>query len=170
MMDADEAELQRRIALLVPFLRELGSRTLKTYAKGGILEAIPDNSWPVADALFKRRDNGFTYHPHGAVYLNITRDGDLQLALPDGAVPLHEGMTQYMQLAHETDLEDSGPADGATEWFPPPQFVLVAETSRLFIESAALSGRSGITTGLVPLEQYVGERAQLFVEGLRAAL
>lgn len=62
------------------------------------------------------------------------------------------------------------PAEGATEWFPPPRFVLVAETSRLYIESAALSGRSGITAGLVPLEQYVEERARLFVEGFQAAL
>ncbi|MDR6415235.1 hypothetical protein [Pseudarthrobacter sulfonivorans] len=169
MMDADEAELKRQMARQVPHLRELGARTLETYAKAGILEAIPDDSWPVADALFKRRDNSFTYHPHGAVYLNITRKGELQLALPDGAVPLHDGMIQYMELAREADL-DSGPAEGATEWFPPPRFVLVAETSRLYIESAALSGSSGITAGLVPLEQYVEERAQLFVEGFQAAL
>ena len=158
------------MALLVPYLRELGSRTLETYAKAGIPEAIPGNSWPVADALFKRRDNAYTYHPHGAVYLSITREGDLQFALPDGAVPLHEGVTQYLQLASAADLEDSGSAEGATEWFPPPRFVLVAETSRLYIESAALSGRSGITAGLVPLEQYVEERAHLFVEGFKAAL
>jgi hypothetical protein len=53
MMDADEAELKRRIARQVPYLRELGARTLEAYAKAGILEAIPNNSWPVADALFK---------------------------------------------------------------------------------------------------------------------
>ncbi|QHK20534.1 hypothetical protein GU243_13230 [Pseudarthrobacter psychrotolerans] len=170
MMDADEAELRQRVAALAPFLRELGSRTLETYAKAGILEAIPDNVLPVADALFKRRDDGFTYHPHGAVYLNITREGELQLALPGGAVPLHEGITKYMQLAREPDLEDASAPDGATEWFPPPRFVLVVETSRLYIESVAPSGRSDIATGLVPLEKYADERAQLFVEGFRAAL
>jgi hypothetical protein len=101
--------------------------------------------------------------------LNVTREGELQLALPDGAVPLHEGMTQYLHLAPESDLEDSGSAEGATEWFPPPHFVLVLETSRLYIESATPSGRPGITAGLVPLEQYVAERARLFVEGFQAA-
>lgn len=169
-MAADEAEQKRRIERLVPYFRELGSRTLEKYAQAGITGTIPGDSWPVADALFKRRDNGFTYHPHGAVYLNVTREGELQLALPDRAVPLHEGLSHYIQFAHEADLADSGTAEGATEWFPPPHFVLVWETSRLCIDSAALSGRPGITAGLVPLEQYVEERAQLFVEGIRAAL
>ncbi len=170
MMDADEAERRRRVAALAPYLRELGSRTLEIYAKAGILDALPDKVLPIADALFKRRDDGFTYHPHGAVYLNITREGELQLALPGGAVPLHEGITKYMQLAREPDLEDASALDGATEWFPPPRFVLVVETSRLYIESVAPTGRSGISTGLVLLDKYANERAQLFVQGFQAAL
>ncbi|MET4592204.1 hypothetical protein [Arthrobacter sp. 754] len=170
MMDADEAELRRRLAPLAPYLRELGLRTLETYAAAGILDAIPGTTYPVADALFTREGENFTYHPHGAVYLNVTSGGELQLALPHGAVPLQEGITNYLQLAHEPDLENSRPLDGATEWFPPPRFVLVAETSRLYIAAAGSIMRAKNTTGFVPLEQYVSERANLFVEGFLAAI
>ncbi|WP_426226652.1 hypothetical protein [Pseudarthrobacter sp. DSP2-3-2b1] len=170
MMDAEEADLTRRLAPLEPFLRELGQRTLQTYEHAGILDAIPGTVYPVADALFTRDGETLTFHPHGAVYLNVTTGGDLQLALPSGAVPLQEGIIKYLQLAHEPDLEDARPAEGATEWFPPPRFVLVAETSRLYIASAGSIVRAKNTTGLVPLEQYVSERAQLFVEGFRAAI
>ena len=170
MMDGDEAELTRRLAPLAPFLRELGQRTLQTYAGAGILDAIPSTVYPVADALFTRDGESLVFHPHGAVYLNVTAEGELQLDLPSGAVPLKEGIVNYLQLAHEQDLADARPVDGATEWFPPPRFVLVAETSRLYIASIASIRRSKNTTGFVPLEQYVKERAQLFVEGFRAAI
>lgn len=169
MMDADEAELTRRLAPLEPFLRELGRQTLQTYAHAGIIDAIPSTVYPVADALFTRDGDSLTFHPHGAVYLNVTTGGELQLALPSGAVPLQEGITKYLQLAHEPDLEDARPVDGATEWFPPPRFVLVAETSRLYIASVASILRTKNTAGFVPLEDYVNERAQLFVEGFQAA-
>lgn len=170
MIDADENELKRRLAPLAPFLRELGSRTLEAYGQAGILEAFPDPFFPVSDALFTRDGDSFAYHPHGAVYLNITRSGEFQLALPSGPVPLNEGITKYLQLTHERDLEDARPDDGATEWFPPPRFLLAAETSRLYIASVASKRRAGISAGFVPLEQYVNERAQLFAAGLRAVV
>lgn len=59
--------------------------------------------------------------------------------------------------------------DGATEWFPPPRFILVAETSRLYIASVASILCTKNTAGFVPLEDYVNERAHLFVEGFQAA-
>ena len=168
MQDPDHVELKRRLKLLAPFFRDLGARTLETYAKAGILAAIPDKSFPVADARFTRKAKGYAYHPHGPVYFSVTREGELELAGQGAGVPITEAVTAYVQLARQQDLEDSGPDDGATEWFQPPRFVLDTDTSRLSI--AARTKRPNSRTLFIPLEQYMDERAQLFVEAFRAAL
>lgn len=168
MHDPDPGELKRRLELLAPFLRNLGSRTLGTYAAAGILTALPDGAFPVADARFHRTAEGLAYHPHGPVYFTITRTGELELG-QDVGIPISEAMRAYVQLAREQDLEDAGPEEGATEGFPPPRLVLDTDTSRLYISDVTLTRQPLSRPGFVPVEQYIEERAQLFVEAFRAA-
>lgn len=47
-------ELGRRLALLEPLFRDLGAWIIGGYAKAGILDAMPDGSFPVADAKFRK--------------------------------------------------------------------------------------------------------------------
>jgi hypothetical protein len=168
MQDPDQGELRRRLELLAPFLRDLGSRILESYAKAGILAAIPDNAFPVSDARFTRKAEGYAYHPHGPVYFNIARDGELELAGQDAGVPLTEAMRAYVRLARHDELEGIGPDDGATEWFPPPRFLLDTATSRLQIAAVARMKRRNSRTRFIPLEEYMDERARLFVEAFLA--
>lgn len=170
MQDPDQAELKRRLALLAPFFGDLGARILETYAKAGILTAIHDSSFPVSDAVFIRKAQGYAYHPHGPVYFSITREGELELAGQGAGVPITEAINAYAQLARQQDLEDIGTEDGATEWFPPPRFLLDTDTSRLYIAAVARTKRPNSRTLFIPLEQYMEERAKLFVEAFRAAL
>lgn len=168
MQDPDQGELKRRLELLAPSLRALGIRTLETYADAGILTALPDNAFPVSDALFRRTAAGLTYHPHGPVYFTITRTGELELGTGSG-IPLAEAIFQYVQLAREQDLEDAGPPDGATEWFPPPRLVLDTDTDRLYIAAVSRTHPPKSRQSFIPVEQYIEEHAQLFVEAFRAA-
>lgn len=169
MHDPDQGELRRRLELLAPFLRALGSRTLETYAAAGILTAVPDSVFPVSDARFSRTAEGLTYHPHGPVYLTITRSGELELGGPGAGVPLTDAMIGYVQLAREKDLEETETGEGATEWFPPPHFVLDTDTSRLYIAGTSRMHQHTSRQRFIPVEQYVEEHAQLFVEAFRAA-
>jgi hypothetical protein len=169
MHDPDQAELKRRLDLLAPFLRDLGFRTLESYAVAGILTALPDSAFPVADALFRRTAEGLIYHPHGPVYFTITRAGELEFGGPGSGVPLTDAIIGYVQLAHEQDLEDAGPEEGATEWFPPPRLVLDTDTARLYIADVIRTHQPKSRQSFVPVEQYIEERAQLFVEAFRAA-
>lgn len=168
MHDPDQGELRRRLELLAPFLRALGSRTLETYAAAGILTALPDSAFPVSDARFHRTAEGLTYHPHGPVYFTITRSGELELGLGGGS-PLTDAIIGYVQLAREQDLEDAGPEEGATEWFPPPRFVLDTDTARLYIAAVSRTHQPKSGQSFMPVEQYIEEHAQLFVEAFRAA-
>jgi hypothetical protein len=102
------------------------------------------------------------------VYFNITRDGVLELAGQDAGVPLTEAMRAYVRLARHDELEDIGPDNGATEWFPPPRFLLDTATSRLQIAAVARTKRPNSRTRFIPLEQYMDERARLFVEAFLA--
>jgi hypothetical protein len=169
MHDPEQAELKRRLELLAPFLRDLGYRTLETYAAAGIPTALPDRAFPVADARFHRTAKGLTYHPHGPVYFTITRTGELEFGGPGVGVPLTDAIIGYVQLAHEQDLEDAGPEEGATEWFPPPRLVLDTETARLYIADVSRAHLPKSRQSFLPVEQYIEERAQLFVEAFRAA-
>ncbi len=168
MNDAVQRELRRRLDALAPLFHDLGARIVQTYSKSGILEAIADESFPVSDALFIRRDGRYIYHPHGPVYLYVTRDGELQLAGQGPSASLSHAMLSYTHLARPGELRGAVVVEGATEWFPPPRFLLDPDTSRLYI--AAVSRRSHPSgPGFLPFEEYVNERAELFVTAFRKA-
>ena len=168
MHDPDHRELRRRLESLAPFFRALGSRTMQTYAAAGILAALPDSVFPVSDARFRRTVQGLTYRSHGPVYFTITRSGELELGGPGAGVPLAEAIIDYTQLVQRLVLGDDGPAEGATEWFPPPRFVLDTDTSLLYISSSGRTHEHTAKQSLIPVEQYIEEHAQLFVEAFRA--
>lgn len=170
MQDPDQAELEHRLGLLAPFFRDLGVRVLETYARAGILAAMPANAFPVSDAVFTHKGNGYACHPHGPVYFSITREGVLELAGQGAGVPVAEAIRPYAQVARREDLEEAGPMEGATEWFPPPRFLLDPDTDRLYIGAVAGIKRPGPLTHFIPVEQYVEERARLFAGAFRAAL
>ncbi len=168
MQDPDDAELRRRLELLVPFLGAVGRRTLETYVAAGVLAALPDLSFPVADARFHRTAGGLTFHAHGPVYFTLTRAGELQFG-PGSGVPIADAIMRYVQLTREKELEDTGPEENPTEEFPPPRLVLDADSSRLYI--AAVRGHHGLNAQprFIPVEQYIEDRAQLFIEAFRSA-
>lgn len=168
MHDLNDADLRHRLELLVPFFRAVGHRTLVTYAAAGVLTALPDSSFPVSDARFHRMAEGVTFHPHGPVYFTITRSGELEFGFGSG-VPLLDAMIKYVQLARERDLEEAGPEEAATEGFPPPRLVLDADTSKLYIAAVSRAHKPDSRPSFIPVEQYIEERAQLFIEAFRAA-
>ncbi len=168
MHDPDHEELRRRLELLGPFLRTLGHRTLETYTAAGVLAALPDPFFPVSDARFRRTAEGLTCHPKGPVYFTITRSGELELGTGIG-IPLTDAMIKYVQLTREQDLEDAGLEEGATEEFPPPRLVLDIDTSRLYIASVSRAHQPNPPRSFIPVEQFIEERAQLFIEAFRAA-
>jgi hypothetical protein len=169
MEDPDQLELERRLGLLAPFFLDLGARVLQTYASAGILAAMPDDAFPVSDAVFTHKDTGYACHPHGPVYFSITREGVLELAGQGSGVSVTEAIRPYAQLARREDLEEAGPSEGATEWFPPPRFLLDPDTDRIYIAAVAGIKRPGPLTLFTPVERYLEERAQLFAEAFRAA-
>lgn len=169
MKDVDQSELKRRLDSLAPFFLDLGEQTLETYSRAGILDVIADGSLPVSDALFTVREGRYAYHPHGPVYLYLTRAGKLQLGGQQVDVPLARAILTYAHLARPGQLEDVTVIEGATEWFPPPRFLLDAETSRLYIASVSAKRPELPGPGFVPFEEYVHERAQLFVQAFQNA-
>lgn len=168
MHEHDGVAVQRRLDELAPFLRSLGHQTRDAYERAGILAAMPDASFPIADARFSRQGEGVTYQSRGAVYFSITRDGELTLSSPAAAAALTSALIPYVQLGRLLDPQDSWPADTPTEWFPPPQLLLDIETNDLFIASVSRRSDSETTMVFVPLEQYITERARLFVEAFKA--
>ncbi len=169
MNDDGQGELLRRLDALAPLFRDVGARTLATYSRAGILEAFGDESFPVSDARVSRRDGRYVYHPHGPVYVYLTRAGQLQLPGQGASDSLAEAMLGYAHLARPGELESIAVVEAATEWFPPPRFVLDADTSRLFI-AAVSAQRPGLPgPGFLPFEEYVGGRAELFVTAFRNA-
>lgn len=173
MNDLGKTELRRRLYAMAPLFREVGERTVETYTRGGILEAVPDNIFPVSDAQFTRKHGRYAYHPHGPVYLYVTRAGELQLAGQGASDSLAHAMLDYAQLARPGELDGRDTVEVATEWFPPPRFLLDAGTSRLYIAAvhgiAAVEGAGLPGPGFLPFEEYVDERAELFVTAFRNA-
>ena len=169
MNDPAQGELRHRLEMLAPLFQDLGSTTHATYAKAGIFEALDDVAFPVSDAVFKRGPEGYSYHPHGPVYFTIDRAGTLELAGPGAGLPLAEALAKYVQLADQADLNQTGPLERATEWFPPPRLLLVRETSELYISQVARVRRPEMGAGIVSMGQFVDEKAQLFVEAFRSA-
>lgn len=170
MTEPDQRELQRRLESLAPFFQDLGARILESYAAAGILSAMPDGAFPVADALFTRKAGDLAYHPRGPVYFSITRTGKLELGVAGQGTPLPAALHAYVQMVSHQDLKEAGrPDDGATEWFPPPRFLLDKDTSRLFIESVDRTGRHPFWTVFMPVEQYLDERSDLFIQAFRNA-
>lgn len=169
MNDPGQGELRHRLEILAPLFQDLGSKTRETYADAGIFAALADVTFPVADAVFHRGEEGYSYHPHGPVYFTIDRDGILRFAGPGSGRPIAEALIDYVQLADHADLEKAGPLEGATEWFPPPRLVLVKETSELYIAQVARVRRPEAGTGFVLLGHFIHEKAQLFVEAFRSA-
>jgi hypothetical protein len=170
MRDNDQIELKRQLALLTPFFRDLGAKTLGTYAAAGVLAAISNSSFPVADAACTHRAAGVACHPHGPVYFSVNREGELELTGQRAGVPITEAISPYVQLARREDLEDVGQAEGATEWFPPPRFLLDPDTHQLLIATVAGAKRPSTGTLFIPVETYIEERAKLFAEAFRAAI
>jgi hypothetical protein len=75
---------------------------------------------------------------------------------------------RYREAVPAPDVTDSPPAiEGATEWFPPPRFLLVEETSQLYIVSVSARTRHLPGQGFEPLTDYIEERAGRFVAGFR---
>lgn len=169
MNDPAQGELRHRLEMLAPLFQDLGSNTRDAYANAGIFEALADVAFPVADAVFHRGDQGYSYHPHGPVYFTVDRGGTLSLAGPGAGRPIAEALANYVQLADHRDLSKAGTVEGATEWYPPPSLLLVRETSELFIAQVTGIRRAEAGTGLVLLRQFVDEKARLFVEAFRAA-
>lgn len=169
MNDVAQRDLRRRLEALTPFFRDLGTRTVQTYSDGGILEAVDGDSFPVADALFTHRHGRYVYHPHGPVYFYVSRAGDLQLAGQGSGDSLAGALLGYAHLARPGELESLSVVEAATEWFPPPRFVLDADTSRLYIAAVSATRADLPGPGFLPLEDYVEERAQLFVTAFRNA-
>ncbi len=169
MNDPAHEEVRHRLQLLAPLFQSLGTRTGETYAKAGIFDALDDVSFPVSDAAFHRGVEGYSYHPHGPVYFTVTRTGTLELAGPGAGLPLAEALANYVHLADQIDVKEAGPLEGATEWFPPPRLLLVRETSELYIARVARIRRLETGTGIVLLEQFIDEKAQLFAEAFRSA-
>jgi hypothetical protein len=171
MNDSDRKELKRRLITLAPLFGDLGARTIETYARGGILDAIADGSLPVSDARFTRKNGRYIYHLQGPVYFYMTRAGELQLAGQHADVSLAEAMLDYAHLGRRGELEDAAVVEGATEWFPPPRFLLDVEAgaSRLYIASVSAGIPGQLRPRFLPLEEYVEERARLFVTAFRDA-
>ncbi|MHA7288685.1 hypothetical protein ACX80V_03405 [Arthrobacter sp. MDT3-24] len=102
------------------------------------------------------------------MYFTITRSGELELGTGIG-IPLPDAMLKYVQLAREQDLEDAGPEEGATEEFPPARLVLDTDASRLYIAAVSPMRQTNSRPSFLPVEQYIEDRAQLFIEAFRAA-
>lgn len=162
------AEVQHRLGRLAPFLYGLGLMALDLYQAGGILSAIPDESFPVADARFKRHHDSITYHPRGAVYFTITREGELKVAGQPAGTALTAALAPYVTLGRLRTSQGARTEEAPTEWFPPPRLLLDNETTELFIASVSPGTEPGARTVFVPLDQYIAERARLFVEAFKA--
>lgn len=163
----DNAEVQRRLEELAPFLRRLGERTLDAYQRAGVLSAFQDAEFPVADARFIRHGDRLAYHPRGAVYFTINREGELALAGQEEGAPLTGALVPYAWLGRVQDVQGSWSEESPTEPFPPPRLLLDEESSGLFIASISRGGPS--RTVFVPLEQYLSERARLFTDAFHAS-
>jgi hypothetical protein len=166
MNDVVQRELLRRLDALAPLFGDLGARTVGSYSGAGILEACPDDSFPVSDALFTHKEGRYVYHPHGPVYLYVTRQGELQLAGQGVSETLAQAVLGYTRLAGPGDLEGAAVVEGATEWFPPPRFMVDPDTSGLYIAAVSHSAQLPGPVFL-PFEDYVAERTKLFVTAFR---
>ena len=158
MHDPDQGELRRRLELLAPFLRALGPGLSKRTPAAGILTALPDSAFPVSDARFHRTAKGFTYHPHGPVYFTITRSGELGWR-PWRRNPSHRRDYRVRAAGAGTGSGGCRAEEGATEWFPPPRFVLDTDTSRLYIAAVSRTHQPRSRQSFMPVEQYIEERA-----------
>jgi hypothetical protein len=139
----DGVAVQRRLEELALFLRSLGHQTRETYERvTGVLAAMPDASFPIADARFSRRDDGISYHSRGAVYFGITRDGEHTVSGQKEGAALTSALVPYVQVGCLLDLQGRRPEDIPTEWFPRPRLLLDTVTSDLFI------ARRGTRAGL----------------------
>lgn len=80
-------------------------------------------------------------------------------------------MLDYAHLGRPGELEDAAVVEGATEWFPPPRFLLNVDagSSRLYIASVSAGMPGHPQRGFLPLEEYVEERARLFVTAFHSA-
>jgi hypothetical protein len=160
--------MQHRLGGLVPFLDGLGRVALDLYRSGGILAALPDQAFPIADARFTRHNDRIHYHARGAVYFSITRHGELKLSGQEEGVTLAATLAPYVTLGELRSMQGSRTEEAPTEGFPPPRFLLDAETPNLFIASSASGTGAGARTVFVPVEQYIIERARLFVDAFKS--
>lgn len=167
MHDHDDAMVQRQLDELDPFLRGLGQMTRLIYDNGGILAAMSDDLFPIADARFSRTGDRVSYHLRGPVYFNVSRQGKLTLSGQKAGVPLTKALRPYVQLGRLRDFQGSKLVDAPTESFPPPRLLLDSGTAGLLIASRMIDPDS--RTVFVPLEQYVNECARLFVDAFKAS-
>lgn len=156
-------ELGRRLALLEPLFRDLGAWIIGGYAKAGILDAMPDGSFPVADAKFRKTRGllgrtSWTYSPHGPVYLNITRSGRLLLADQEQDTVITEAIKDRTAFAWPQDLPEVSHAT---------LFLMRPETSDLYIRTTEPDiPHSPVLVR--PLGQYARERAGRFIAAFEA--
>lgn len=167
MHGRDNAEVQRRLEGLAPFLRRLGEQTLDAYQRAGVLTAFQDAEFPVAEARFIRHGDRLAYHPRGAIYFRITRKGELALAGQEQGARLTDSLVPYVRLGRVQDVQGSWSEESPTEPFPPPRLLLDEESSGLFIASISRGGHQRMI--FVPLEQYLSERARLFTDAFHAS-
>lgn len=168
VQERENPDLQRCLSGLAQFLDGLGLKVLDRYDSAGILAAMPDQVFPIADARFKRHHHSVTYHPRGAVYFTITRQGELKMSGQQEGEALTAALAPYVKLGQLRTSQFSRIEEAPTEWFPPPRLLLDTETTDLFIASVSSGTEISSRTIFVPLEQYIRERARLFVEAFKA--
>ena len=82
-------------------------------------------------------------------------------------VPLAIALTPYVTVGQLRSVK-GGRAEGPTEWFPPPKLLLDTPSGDLLIASVSRDAAAGHQAVFVPLEQYIFERARLFVDAFNA--
>ncbi|UNK47832.1 hypothetical protein [Arthrobacter sulfonylureivorans] len=171
---AERLELRRRMAVLAPLFRDLGSWIIGSYTKAGILDAMPDASFPVSDGAFSLKTRGFlrrqtwVYSPRGPVYFSITRAGRLILAEQDTDASITDAVCERAQLARPGDFPwatSDAEASGLPE---KPLFLMDPITSDLYIKVTARN-EYPFPVQVRPVGQYARECAGLFIAAFKAA-
>lgn len=170
----ERREIRRRLAALDPLFRDLSGWIIGRYAKAGILDAMPDGSFPVADAVFSRKTRGLfrrpalAYSPRGPVHLSITRPGRLVMAGQDQDNSIADAVAARAILARPQDFPWAQEGTGTSPVPHAALFLLDPVTSDLYIR--VTDPATGQTPVLVrPIGPYARENAKLFIAAFEAA-
>ncbi|WP_336714844.1 hypothetical protein [Arthrobacter sp. USHLN218] len=172
---ADECqELRRRLALLDPLFRDLGAWIIAAYAKAGILDAMPNESFPVADAVFSRKTRGilrrrtWTYSPRGPVYVSTTRTGRLILYGQNPASSITEAVHEQAVLARPGEFPRAQGRQRPRDRPDEPVFLMDPATSDLYIRVTDPAAHP-FPQQVRPFGSYARERAGLFIKAFNEA-